>query len=515
MPTTAFRLLPALCALLAVFAASPAAAQTLFAWPDTAVDLAAYSTIEECEAATGRVRAGAATDKQLASAIWQDTMPLDPREWLEPLPVPVVETIRRCLTRFAAVDSVPLADFPIFLPLYLNAGWDAKARMLVERRLAVVPPSAQRELVAVIGRTIQIYLGIGNNALRVQSLRRSLIEEIVLEHVPRVADRGMRLRIYFQLIPHRGIASGASANDTASVRRAVSRVLALADSVSDSELATILKEQGFGDADGSIDLFHLVIKGGEMQMDRMIVDSLRRSTAAFVALKRNTWVLMTGLPAETYGRRQPIRLPPETYDRGEPLDERAPTLEGDIWLGRGDSEGARPSRGRVSLVVFFSNRECRGVVDLDQSMYESDACASTLATLHRLAKRFPALEITIVAQTHGFFTYVNALTPAKEAEWTKQWLESYGVDAPLTMTIVDYARLPDPDGRRLNRVSANHSTYAFGLKRSVRHGFAFLNGSAFLIDDGTILESVGLDRSSEPYLAELIEILLDRRSNAK
>lgn len=200
MPTTAFRLLPALCALLAVFAASPAAAQTLFAWPDTAVDLAKYSTIEECQAATGRVWTGAATDEQLASAIWRDTMPPDPREWREPLPVPVAETVRRCLTRFAAVDSVPLADFSILLPLYLHAGWDAKARMLVERRLAVVPPSAQRELAAVIDTTIDIYLGMGANALRVQPPRTSLIEEIVVEHVPRVADRVMRLRIYHQLI---------------------------------------------------------------------------------------------------------------------------------------------------------------------------------------------------------------------------------------------------------------------------------------------------------------------------
>ena len=286
-------------------------------------------------------------------------------------------------------------------------------------------------------------------------------------------------------------------------------MLALADSVTDSELATLVKEWGFG-AGGrrSIDLFHALLEG-ETTFDGMAVDSLRRSTAAYLAFKRNSWAWGTGLPAETYGRNQRIRLPPETYDRGRPLGERAPTLEGDIWLGRGDPEGARPSRGRVSLVVFLTNAECRGVVDHDESM-GGVQCTSTLATLPRLAKRFPALEITIVAQTHGFFTYVKeSLTPAKEAEWTKQWLESYGVDAPLTMTIVDYARLPDPDGRRLNRDSANRSRYAFGWEANSK------NQTALLIDGETIVHVDGLVRQSEQTFAEMIEILLDRRSNAK
>ena len=137
-----------------------------------------------------------------------------------------------------------------------------------------------------------------------------------------------------------------------------------------------------------------------------------------------------------------------------------------------------------------------------------DRCARNLVPLRRLEQRFPELEITVVSQTHGHFLYLkDGITPQREAELAKQWLEAYGVDAPLAMTTGDFMQLPDPDSRRFERLSGNDINYSFGKREELK------NSQAFLIDqDGIVVHARGMNRASvfEDY-GELIEILLERQ----
>jgi hypothetical protein len=226
---------------------------------------------------------------------------------------------------------------------------------------------------------------------------------------------------------------------------------------------------------------------------RTFLDSLRQSTAAYVKLKQDNWAQATGMR-------------PETYQLGNPLGEHAEPIEADIWLGYDPKKGPRPTPGRISLVVFLSNHECDGVVTHAEQI--GGDCADHLAPLRRLEQRFPDLEITVVGQTYGHFLYLKeGITPEREAELTKKWLEWHGVDAPLAMNTAAHWRLPDPDSRRVSRPTANRSNYSFGKS------WKTINTSAYLIDqDGIVVHARQMNRWAEyEDFGELIQILLERQ----
>jgi hypothetical protein len=465
------------------FIVAPGAAQTRFAWPDTTVDVSRYTTIEECQAAIGRVAEGTATQAELTSGNWRDTMPPDLREFLEPLPQVVAETVRRCLTRFAAVDTVPLKYFKTLAPLYVIAGWDAKARALVDRRFAAVGPKSEDELAAVIDSVSDIYAG--GPGIRVRPPQLATAEEIVATYTPRVSDRTKRLRLYLNLLLR---TASEWKTDRTRVDRILKRTVAIADSLTVQERAS-LKGASLMNVDLAIDQVgnlqeQLYAVLNEALGKQVLLDSLRRSTATFVALKRENWVRVT-------------RRPPAAFDL--PIGQRAPAIQGDFWLGRGGSTGPRPSPGRVSLVAFVN----RGA---------GEDYADNLIALRRLAIRFPQLELTVVAQSRGYFMYLkDSITPAREAELTKQWLESFGVQAALAMTSNEFFRLPAPDGRRINRAVANRTNYSFGKTWPTSSNN--FSGATFLVDpEGIVVHASTdlIDRRVEAEFAELIEVLLLR-----
>jgi hypothetical protein len=462
------------------FLSVPADGQTSFSWPDTTVDVSRYTTIEECDAAARRVAQGVASRDEFNSGNWRDTMPVDSRERLEPQSPLVVETVRRCTARFATVESAPLAYFSNLFALYLVAGWDAKAAALVERRLAAVDPKADGELTAVIDSVARIYAAGGSSLVR--PARTALAEEIIAKQSSRV-NRVQRLRLYLALMFH--TMPEWKTTDTARVQRVVSRAVAIADSLTEPERETLKRSRPL--------VFDVAIDQGqsfEQQLSAIIdetsgkgaLDSLRRSTAAFVALKRDRWSRMMGSPPAAFI---------------EPIGQRAPVIQADFWVGRGNTAGPRPSPGRVSIVAILA-------------MGASDNYARSLIPLRRLATRFPELEITVLEQSHGHFMVLkDSITPAKEAELTKRWLESFGLNGALAMTNTEYWRLPNHDTRRIDRTGANITNYTFG--KTFQHSVL---GSTFLVDaEGIVVEAIHspLARDSEEDFAELIEVLLARR----
>ena len=474
------------------------AAQTLFAWPDTTVNIEAYTTLDECQAAVSRSLEYAPSREGLESGTWADTLPLDSltAKGLQPLPAAVTETARRCGARFSNVDSVSLSDFRMLLPLYLQAGWDSRAGRLVERRLGSVGEGGDAERAAVIDSSLEVLLG--GKGVRIGQLRVAMAEQIAFAQLPRVSDRVKRLQVYGWLAV---VASSDKNLDsaTAKVQRITPKMAAIMDSLTEPELDRLLDDaEAFGDgvedADDFAQRYYAMLN---MSLGkRTFLDSLRQSTAAYVKLKLDNWARATGMR-------------PETYKFGDPLGEQAPPIAADLWLGYDPAKGPRPTRGRVSLVVFLNSHECNGV---PTRAYEIRGnCARNLDPLRRLGQRFPELQVTVVGETFGHFMYLKeGMTPQREAELTKQWLEAQGVHAALAMTTAASWRLPDPDSRRLSRPTDNGTNYTFGKKAKIR------NGTAFLVDqDGIVVHAQTVSRGSvyEDF-GELIEILLHRQPSA-
>ena len=201
--------------LMLALGATSAAAQTRFAWPDTAVDVAKYTVIEQCLAAANRIRGGLFW--QSDRIVWRDTMPADVQGALRPDPAPVTEAAVRCAARFPE-PTANLHDFAPLLRLYLVAGRDADAKALVDRRMAAVPAAGTRERAAVSDSAVDIYL-------RAQPQRLDAAEQLLVTRARGAGDRLDRLELYARLVD-----AAQNAGDTARARRAATWVVAVADS---------------------------------------------------------------------------------------------------------------------------------------------------------------------------------------------------------------------------------------------------------------------------------------------
>lgn len=483
----------ALLALAATLAAVPATAQTRFAWPDTAVDVSTYTTVQECYAAALRVQELVSLRELRTRGVWRDTVTFDPAELHEAGPAAVAETAQRCLRRFADVDSVSLDGFAFLLPLYLAAGWDDRAGALAERRLAAVAREDEAARGAVVDTVVAIYLAEAPWNDVVKPPRIGLAHAFASKHTPLVADRVQRFQIYVKFLPILADMARERA-DTARAQDVVARLVGIADSLTEAERELLAEKApllgGGDDVAQQIYGIYSIYFGEDAALD-----SLRRSTAAFVNLRRTLWVRATGRP-------------PETFGWGMPIGEQASPIEADIWLGRDDGGEPRPTAGRISLVAFLANPECRGRVNAtEEVMYAPEVCVAALVGLRRLAERFPTLDITVVARTYGHFKYIkDGITPEREAELTKRWLESFGVKAPLAMAITDAWWLPAPDRRRIEPADVNTTHYTFG--KSWRLDAPV---EAFLVDeDGIIIHAGSMGRDNRDF-TRLIEVLLERQ----
>jgi hypothetical protein len=448
---------------------APGRAQTLFGWPAVGVHLDRYTTVDECLSLTARVRDSVA----MVTSVWSDTLPLTGATATAPLPAPVAAVAQRCAARFA-VPNASLDDFHLLLSLYLLAGRDADAAALVARRLATVPSSAARARAAVLDTAIGAYLS-REGPFRPQPARLAAAEPLITElaAIP-AASWSQRWRAYD------GMLQGAvAAEDTARAARAANGVVAAVAAAPEADRR-------------SPDYWLAVqasFKALGVLRERVLLDSLRRSTAGYVALRRADWSRASG---ETGAA---LRLP---------IGEPAPAIHGDFWYRRGDARAARPTRGKVALVAFLDQRAC---------MPEASQCGTMwvrYSLLHRLAQRFPEMEVTLVAQTHGYLGAMPPPSPAAEADsLAAWWLGTRQLPGALAVTSTDAWRLPGLDGRRMERATANDTSYAFG-PRWPRH-------DAYLVDrSGTIIDVFELtDRSAEARTARLVEALLAQQTASR
>jgi hypothetical protein len=486
--------------LLAAFAVPlvgirTSAAQTLFEWPPVEVDVSKYTTIDECSAAVSRGPARLGSADSLAALVWRDTMPFDPAERMRPVPSAVVEAARACLASVAPdPETVPVEEYGALVPLYLMADWEEKARTLVERRIAAVRPGADDTLVAVLDTVIAFFAGAfagtpPRYGVSVRPPRPILLEELAASHLSRVGDRVKRLRKLFEL----NIVWDAI-HDTARARNTGQQISVLLDSLTHSERDTLVERSRQMLVTGEETVLRLSSAVSIGLGRERLLDSLRHSTEAYVRATLGGWSRVFGQP-------------PEALPFFGPIGDRAPVIEGDVWLGcEGDQCQPRPRPGRISLVVFLSHGSCVGVIRGAIDMYGN--CAQQLTTLRRLHERFPELDITVVARTYGYFGYLKeGVTLETEAELTRRWLDSAGLErVVLAMTDAPYWRLPHPDGRRVAERTTNEANYTFGERWKVRPS------EAYLIDEnGIIVARMQMLRENMPGFVELIEILFQRQ----
>ncbi len=468
--------------------ASPVTAQTLFQWPDTVVDVARYTSVEECLAAVGRVRRGVERSERLTR--WRDTMPFDPQEKLVPAATPVKETAVRCAARFAE-PAVDVKDFAPLLELYVAASRDSDAAALVTRRLAGVRIAKSRA--SAVDSAVAIYL-------QAQPARLAAAEELLSQRIRGSVDRIERLDTWGQLME-----AAQMVGDTARARRAAQAVLATFDTLTPAERHSERWEQfesKFLTVLGSrlLLLEAVIVVAGEQP----ILDSLRRSTASYVNLLQSVWAQTTGLRRESF-----------PY----PYGERAPRVAADFWFpphAPDAPDASRPSHGRVSVVEFLARccgEEAGGTGGLsDDELVEGGVHAGVFAVLRRLAIRFPDLDITLVTKTQGYAWYALMESLTDEANWLHSLVESEHPPqgAALAVATTPFWRLPAPDGRRINTPVANDTSYSFGKRFNPGD-----RAMAFLFDkDGLLVqaEEGGFAGSDESKLGHIIDVLLHREA---
>jgi hypothetical protein len=219
-------------------------------------------------------------------------------------------------------------------------------------------------------------------------------------------------------------------------------------------------------------------------------DSLRQSTAAYNSFYRALW-------AQVAGAGTPL---------GRPIGEAAAPIEADIWFQRDDAATSRPVRGKVNLVVFLDQRECF-------TRTGTPMCQTLAARLQRLGRKFPALEITLVAQTRGWFAQgVLPDTPAREAALVEHaWLDERKLPGVLAVATTDFWRMPGLDRRRIDRDIPTATRYTFGRTWKVvgTDGEVANLATSFLVDqNGIVIDAY--QEVNESRMPELISILLAR-----
>jgi len=478
-----------LAAMLAVGA--PAAAQTLFTPPDTVANVGRYSTLEECIAATDRVRAREETRARTHG--WNDTLPWNPKEANETLPAPLVATARACSAHLQAA-SVPVSDFSLIFPLFLVANRDADAHTVLARRLAAaaargagkttaaVDARAEKERVAVLDSAFDMYTHAKPARIETaDSLARAFDKTVVRPF--RASPSAILMKMYIALAGKAG-----EIEDTTTMERLAARTISILDSLSPAE-AQEVRETEIGD---SYNLFSYSAHAARAGFG-VLLDSLRRGTAAYVALQQSLWTESTGQRGDA---------------SGFPIGKTAPRLTMADAAGTAGAPTSRPVPGKVNLVVFL-HASCTDVLPRPMRLHALSDCAPEAASLRRIAARFPAVEITIVERTRGYFMYLPPPSPEEETSLIGKTLEAHHMPGTPVVGATQFFRLAPPDHRRMERKELpNFTQYTFGKSWPTEEG------AVFLIDpDGVIVwPSSVLERSSEKLLGELIEVLLARQS---
>ncbi|MHB2035050.1 MAG: hypothetical protein ACYCVE_17015, partial [Gemmatimonadaceae bacterium] len=397
---------------------------TGFQWPDTTVQLADYHVVDQCLAATSRVKGD--VEHRGWTNPWADTLPLDPHARLAPQAPPITRVARACLSGLAR-GAVTAKDYQLRLRLDLEAGHDSAAVTLVNAQLE-----------AAHGKDAPVHDSIVAIALteyqQAQPLRMALEERLIRQSPPRIKWR--RLAAFVTIA-----GASMSTGDTARLRRYANDAMTLADSMEPSDYQTLAASFKMSVANARRLTLTMggILANAILGTSRAALDTLRESTPAYARFMRAIWPKALG-PA-----------PPKYQVMGKP----APPLSADFWMPGAAGQHARPTPGRVSLVVLMHHGDCQhgesiGMIQTGDPSVPG-RCFRIAAILHRLAARFPKLQITTIAPTQGQFVYDLTDSAKAEAAQFDRQMAAYHWPGTWGMVTRPFWRLPDPDDRRIDK----------------------------------------------------------------
>ena len=336
------------------------------------------------------------------SAQFQQRLDTLPYSASDPLPAAAVETARRCAANFTAA-GVDTNSLPALRDLALAANDDSLAVRAVDRQSALSRgrPDSVRAQILIDA----MFASANAKPVRIQLARHFMAQLDQLG--PRVSLARLNARSIL------GQALTNEMKDLAGMLELAKEAADIAQHAPPDVRAA--NPQGWQMADN---LVHLT---------DVFVTSMRDGPAAALEeMKARGW------------------------NTGTPLGLRAAAIASPYWFNRPD-QAPRPGVGKLALVVFV-DPAC------------GDGCFPGYATLRRVARRHPELEITLVAGTHGHVG--RRLTPnaSDEAPLARQYLLDYHqLPGALAVDSTPFFRLPAPDGRIVPVASPNQVAYGTSL----------------------------------------------------
>lgn len=371
----------------------------------------------------------AAATRVVDSVQWGTRPDTMPFDTRDTLLTAVVETARRCGARFD-VAKVERQSLSALRDLALMAGEDSVARAVTERQIASARGAPVAERAAVLVQAVHAYLTA--RPARADAVREYLRRLDALG--PDASTQRAMAHVEFTNLYVVGMLQ---------VGMFLEEMKAIGDIVEHVPPKIRAADPGFWQTQ------ELAIHMGAVQ-----AAALRDGpTVALAEMTERGWT------------------------EGTMLGRRAPPIAARYWFARQDS-APRPRAGRVSMIVSVDH-ECGA------------QCFSYYATLRRIARRFPDLDIVLVAHTRGSFRLRPPPTPAEEAVLDSAYfLGALHLPGALAVDVTPFTTLPEPDGRRMDGVTPNQTNYLqvmqIGPRRSgMLSGFTL---DAFLVSPGGIIQ---------------------------
>ncbi len=437
-----------------------AESQTLFELPVNRADYTQYTSPEACLAAAQRVSDSTQIAVAWETPVARDTMPYNPTRQQTANAIVVAQM---CRERYVA-QSTP-SELMTHFELALLAGDDSVARALLERRLALFTTPSDEGRQVVLQHAFSAYL-------RAKPIRVAAAEQIL-----NVLDTltGMPPEFRFQM--HNDIANFArSILDTVVLRRHFEAMSTILRNSSDS-----LRQSATGRS------FVQAIVNAEMPL---LLPILRDSGV----------IVYTARVFARYVAASGRSLTPAAI---APIGTRPPPLQGKFWYNRGGPDVSHPAANKVSLVVMGVRHDC-----------DFTRCGNSYKTLERLVRRFSGdLDISLVAQTQGFFGLRLPKTPKEEADATNDYFLVNGkLPGALVIEDTKFTKRPAPDRRRFNELTENQIAYAVRYPLD-RYQMPAPPPTVYVVaPDGTVAYSLMLVSTNERELVAVLAALLERMS---
>lgn len=446
--------------------------QTRFSEPTEVVDYTSYSTPDQCSAALERI-SGHLRDRDETN--WDTVSP--GITWRRtPWPASLISTMQVCSRRWSAASASP-DEFRWLFPVYLAADRTADAHRYLARTLDSAINKGTKSLVTVfLTATSQL----------IQARPSRLREADSLLNILGASPPGMQRGLGFISMNWVLRRAASEIGDTIMAMRVALR----------AETAWVELQ-----SDAKQGLSYAIMQGEAIQNNqfihrRMRMDSLRSSTAAYVTLVQHQTrrVVQNGAVSA--------------------IGDARPALTADFWFPHQPTP-SHPTPGAISLAWPVTGTCAQGGgVDVDM-----ERCQAVYALIRRLHKRFPHLEITLVAYIENGFLSQAPSSASRQAELKWQWLSSV-LPIPFTLAVLPGTsiQLPNPDGRIVDTYWTQETLNVYTSGRNAKRAGVNqrmegtdLGGIQILDQSGTVVWTGWADVEGEMQIHDIIEVLQQRK----